>query len=98
MAPGQLYYPVKLAVGANGNIYVTDSNNRVVVFSAQGEFLTQWGSLGSGPGQFNNPAGIAVTPSGDIYVLDSQNARIQKFGPVTATRSASWGQIKQKYR
>ena len=45
----------------------------------QWEFVTKWGSQGSGNGQFNSPNGIAVDSSGNVYVADGGNNRIQKF-------------------
>jgi len=44
-------------------------------------FVTKWGSYGSGNGQFYNPNGIAVDSSGNVYVADSGYSRIQKFAP-----------------
>jgi hypothetical protein len=32
------------------------------------EFLSMWGSQGSGEGQFHNPGGVAVDASGNVYV------------------------------
>ena len=45
------------------------------------QFITKWGSFGSGDGQFAEAAGVAVDPAGNIYVVDLNNARIQKFAP-----------------
>ncbi|MDD3141038.1 MAG: 6-bladed beta-propeller [Lachnospiraceae bacterium] len=42
-------------------------------------FVTKWGSEGSGNGQFGYPHGITVDSSGNVYVADQQNHRIQKF-------------------
>jgi hypothetical protein len=42
-------------------------------------FVTKWGSLGSGDGQFYAAVGVAVDGSGNIYVTDSCNGRVQKF-------------------
>jgi tripartite motif-containing protein 71 len=89
-APGQLTYPEKLALDAQGNVYVTEfgspsfggsqgENDRVQKFSASGAPLAHWGTLGSGSGQFNGPVGIAVDAQGDIYVADAGNHRIQKL-------------------
>jgi len=43
------------------------------------QFVTKWGSTGTGDGQFNYPLGIAVTVDGYVYVADNSNYRIQKF-------------------
>jgi hypothetical protein len=67
-------------VDTSGYIYVADSyNNRIQKFSASGEYITQWGSFGTGNGQFKIPYGIAVDASGNVYVADTVNNRIQKF-------------------
>jgi len=42
------------------------------------EFVSEWGTRGSGDGQFSSPRGIAVGSRG-IYVADQFNHRIQKF-------------------
>jgi DNA-binding beta-propeller fold protein YncE len=91
-APGQFNFPRNVAIGPDGSIYVADSgNNRIQVFSPQGQFVRQWGSTcklfektplgcqGDGRGQFNEPWGIAVGQDGSVYVSDTWNHRIQKF-------------------
>jgi sugar lactone lactonase YvrE len=84
--PGQLDSPDKLALDAQGSLYVTEvgsqspaSNSRIQKFSPTGVPLAQWGTFGSAPGQFNTPIGIAVDQQGDIYVADAGNHRIQKL-------------------
>ena len=54
-------------------------NNRIQKFDSSGNFITKWGSNGSGDGQFNGPQGVAVDGSGNVYVVDAYNHRIQKF-------------------
>ena len=81
-----LQYPDDLAIGPDGNIYITDNSNRVTVISPQGTVLRRRGSQGAGPGQFqfDGPVGdphgrIAVGSNGLVYVSDSGNDRVQVF-------------------
>ena len=73
--------PTDVAVAPEGDIYVTDGygNSRVVKFSRDGKFLTQWGSKGSGPGEFNLPHSVVLDQDGRVYVADRENNRIQVF-------------------
>ncbi|MDO8673004.1 MAG: TIGR03663 family protein [Dehalococcoidia bacterium] len=83
-APGQLNEPKGVAVDRQGNIFVMDSlNRRIQKFDANGKFLAQVGSEGSGDGEFmpntGGAWGIAVDAEGFVYVADTWNHRIQKF-------------------
>ncbi len=69
-----------IAIDMTGNVYVVDTgNNRVEKFDSQGNYITQWGTLGANNGQFNGPGGIAIDTAGNIYVVDRYNNRVQKF-------------------
>jgi DNA-binding beta-propeller fold protein YncE len=71
---GQVWEPKRLALDANGYLWVPDAgNDRVEVFSTKGEYVTQFGSLGSGPEQMNYPVGVAVDPRGNVWVDDNNN-------------------------
>jgi len=87
-----LSHPAALAVGPDGNLYVTDLSQRVSVISPAGTVLRRWGKPGSGPGEFRFIPGdpttptdvhaqIAVGPDGKVYVSDSGNGRVQVFTP-----------------
>lgn len=73
--------PTDVAVLPDGSFYVSDGykNTRVVKFTAEGRYESEWGGKGDGPGQFNLPHGIAVDPRGQVYVCDRTNSRIQVF-------------------
>src|SRR4051812_791555 len=81
-----------LALGPDGNLYLTDASQRVVVVSPAGKPLRTWGGPGAEPGKFrfvaNDPsdpthlqARIGVSPGGTVYVSDSGNHRVEAFTP-----------------
>ncbi|MFH1367831.1 MAG: SMP-30/gluconolactonase/LRE family protein [Elusimicrobiota bacterium] len=84
---GQFNWPYNIAFDASGNIYVTETNTgsetvwncRVQKFDSNFNFITKWGTLGSGDGQFNYPRGIEIDSQNNVYVMDMFNNRIQKF-------------------
>jgi DNA-binding beta-propeller fold protein YncE len=78
---GRFFGPRDVAV-TDDAIYVTDTGNeRVQVFTRDGNFVAAWGGYGSEPEQLIEPVGIAVGPDGLVYVADSGNARIAVFTP-----------------
>lgn len=79
-ASGGFSLPWDIKVDTDGNLLVVDhGNNRVQKFDTNGNYLSQFGSSGSGNGQFNTPIGIAVDASGNIFVADTKNYRVQVF-------------------
>lgn len=87
----KFYGPRGVAMGPDGNLYVTDTGNkRVLIFDTTGKFVRE---ISSGqapdkkgpeypfnkPGEMNEPIGIAVDKDGNVYVADTRNSRIQKF-------------------
>lgn len=63
-----------------GNVYVADFyNHRVQKFSANGTFLTSFGTEGSGPGQISYPIALAIANDGSVFIADYGNNRIQKW-------------------
>ena len=68
----------------SGNVYVVDVNNhRIQKFDSDGNFITKWGSEGTGDGKLYYPLGISVDSSGNVYVADTSNNSIQVFADDT---------------
>jgi DNA-binding beta-propeller fold protein YncE len=79
--PGRkLQIPIDIAFDSGDNLYVVDlAAHRVQKFDPLGQFLTQWGSNGTGDGLFDLPYAVVADASGYVYVVDKRNHRIQKF-------------------
>ena len=78
--PGTFSQPTHVALDGDGNVYVTDTlNNRVEIFDADGQFISEFGKAGDGPGFFARPKGIAVDCDGHIWVVDGAQSRVQVF-------------------
>jgi sugar lactone lactonase YvrE len=79
-SPGDFGAPQGVALDKDGNVYVTDTlNNRVEIFDADGNFISQFGKNGDGPGYFERPKGVAVDTDGHIWVADAMQDRLQVF-------------------
>jgi RHS repeat-associated protein len=96
---GQFHEPVGCAFSEKGNakgegnqLFVTDTgNHRVEVFESERfgkaiNYVTQFGTEGSGVGQFSSPGSITLEPKGlsnaalrdQVFVADSGNSRVQQ--------------------
>lgn len=61
-------------------IFVSDcGENRLVVFSTDGKFVTSFGGFGKQVGQFYTPQSVAMDADGYLYVCDYVNNRVQVF-------------------
>ena len=83
-----LKFPVRVAVDAEGNIYIADSSNNCIrmVTKSTGVITTVAGTGTRGYSGDNGlatiadityPGGIAVDASGNVYIADSYNNRIR---------------------
>ncbi len=80
-SPGLFGYPTDTVIDSVGNYYVSEygDNDRIQVFSREGEWLRQWGGHGYDAGQFLRPRAMAIDTDDTLYVADSCNHRIQVF-------------------
>lgn len=78
--PGTFSLPESVAVDSDGNVYVTDTfNDRVEIFDADGNFVSQFGRHCDGYGCFAHPKGIALDSDGHIWVADPMLDLLQAF-------------------
>lgn len=78
----QLLNPTGVAIGPNGDIYVTDPiRARVMVFAPSGAFkrVIQTAGGGTGPGQFVRPEALAVDRQGNLFIADSWARKVVMF-------------------
>jgi hypothetical protein len=75
-----------IAVGPNGDVYVSDSGNaRVEVFSPSGRFIRQFGSsITQLSGHFVLPYDLVVDSKGNVYVSDVSLNVVQRYSPAGA--------------
>jgi DNA-binding beta-propeller fold protein YncE len=75
--------PQCVAVDAQDNIYVTDSDAGLIfVFEPSGKYIHAIGSLKGGEGYFKRPTGIAVDSAAQrIYVTDTLRDELRLDGP-----------------
>ena len=94
MNDGEFNAPSGITVAADGAVYVSDRyGDRIQKFDSSLNFISKWGTQGSGNGQFIYPEDVAAGPDGSIYVADSYNHRIQKFDGA-GNFIASWGSVR----
>jgi len=79
-SPGTFTRPTNVAVGPNGDVYISDTLNvRIQIFDADGTFISAFGKPGDCPGDFARPKGIALDSDGHIWVADADQNRVKVF-------------------
>ncbi len=78
--PGEFTYPVDLMQDPQGFLYVAEygGSDRIQKFAPDGQFVLEFGGLGTEVGQFQRPSGMVWLDS-KIYVADAINSRVQVF-------------------
>jgi DNA-binding beta-propeller fold protein YncE len=79
--------PVDFAFGTKGLIYVVNRGaeelgQRVSICNTDHQFISQFGTCGSGDGQFVWPSSVDVDREGNVYVSDENLHRISIFDKV----------------
>ncbi len=79
--PSQLRNPTAIAMHPTGNIYVGDQNNRVLIYSSRGDFLSDFELHEFEYSDFHLASGIAINASGHVYVTDGGGYGIGVYSP-----------------
>lgn len=79
--PLGFFGPRGIALDGNGHLFIADTGNkRIVVTTLDGQYVSQFGTAGSGLGSFNEPTGVAIDRERAMaYVADTWNGRVQAF-------------------
>ena len=74
-------HPTKVAVSADGEIYVADGygNGQIHRFDPAGGYLASFGEIGHQHGAFMTPHSLIVDRSNRVLVCDRENDRVQVF-------------------
>ena len=69
-----------IAVDSKGYLYVADGQLHCIQkLTMNGQFVSQFGSLGTAEGQFKGPHGLVSSQSELLFICDCNNHRIQVF-------------------
>jgi DNA-binding beta-propeller fold protein YncE len=82
--PGQFAIVHTCCVDANGTVYVSDrENDRIQIFDANGQFITQWTNM-------HRPNGMFIGPDGLLYVSELFANAGWRGGPVQPAQISIW--------
>ena len=75
-ATAETFYAAGAAVDSNGDVYVTDHENRKVhVLNKKGKKIREWGKFGRTPELFTAPRKILFGPGGYLYIHERRGDR-----------------------
>ena len=89
--PDTFNEPCDVITAPNGDIFVADGHSgqnenppsnatgRIVKFTKDGQYVKEWGRIGTAPGEFRTPHALAFDSRGRLFVADRGNHRIQIF-------------------
>ena len=96
----KLNFPNVITLDSQGNLYISDNNNRVRRVNSAGIITTVAGTGGEGyegdggpavQAGLGSPVSLAVDASGNLYVGQYWNRRIRKVAPISAFAKAGTG-------
>jgi sugar lactone lactonase YvrE len=71
-----------VAFAPDGSFYIIDAGGQQIQrWSAEREFIREWGGFGNEPGKFIAPAWIATDAAGNVYVIDGERNVVELFDP-----------------
>lgn len=76
--------PIGIAVGRNGDIFLSDPDNQLILhLNKGGGLVSTLGSGGRDSGEygFNTPGGLSLDDQGNLYVVDILNYSVKKYSP-----------------
>jgi len=76
---GEFNTPTDIVQNSTHILVADRNNNRVQVFNLSGQFVSTFGSAGTGAGNTATPSGIDFDSNGNIVVSDTGNDRISIF-------------------
>ena len=72
--------PCGITVGVNNQLYVADCDNHCIhSFTLDGNYISKFGTKGTGLGQLYKPWGVAADQRGNLLVTDTNNHHVSIF-------------------
>jgi len=88
---GEFSRPESIIIDS-GLVYITDGcNHRIDVFTTEGKWVRNMGSVGAGLGQFRFPFGLCEDREGHLIVCEFGNSRVQMVDKETGKGLKTWG-------